>query len=386
MRIVIDARAAVDPRPTGVGVYAREMVRRLPLADPAIRFTAWYVHGRGLWRHTRFFDDVRAPNLRERPLKLPSRIVEPMANRLGVPRVEWSAGTFDALLATNFLPPATASDAVVMAVHDLAFEVLGEGMAAHLSDRWRRILDRRLGRAAAVVVPSTSTRDDLIAGHPIDPAKVHVVPLGVDVDAFAPPPPTAVGEVRDRFGIDRPYALFVGGVDPRKNLDALVRAFVTLESGTQLVIAGGAVRWNPEADERLDAFLGTLGPEIRERIVRTGWVSDPDKVALLAGATLLAYPSLYEGFGFPVLEAFAAGVPVLTSSSSSLPEVAGDAAVLVDPHDEGAIASGLAELFGDADLRGVLSAAGLVRAASFTWERCARATLDVLQGAAETAR
>jgi glycosyltransferase involved in cell wall biosynthesis len=206
------------------------------------------------------------------------------------------------------------------------------------------------------------------------------------VDAFAPPSPVAVEEARDRFGIDRPYALFIGGVDPRKNLEGLVRAFATLEGGTQLVIAGGAVRWNPGADERLEELLATLGPEVRERIVRTGWVSDADKVALLAGATLLAYPSLYEGFGFPVLEAFAAGVPVLTSSVSSLPEIAGDAAILVDPHDDRSIADGLAQLFGDADLRGVLSAAGLVRAAGFTWERCARTTVEVLRGAAEAAR
>jgi glycosyltransferase involved in cell wall biosynthesis len=386
VRVVIDARAAVDPRPTGVGVYAREMVRHLPFADPSSRFTAWYVHGRGLWRPRRFFEDVRAANLRERPLKAPSRVVEPMANRFGIPRVEWSAGAFDALLATNFIPPATASREVVMVVHDLAFEVLGEPVASHLNDRWHRRFDRWLGRAAAVVVPSVSTRDDLVARHPVAPGKVHVVALGVDVDAFAPPSPVAVEEARDRFGIDRPYALFIGGVDPRKNLEGLVRAFATLEGGTQLVIAGGAVRWNPGADERLEELLATLGPEVRERIVRTGWVSDADKVALLAGATLLAYPSLYEGFGFPVLEAFAAGVPVLTSSVSSLPEIAGDAAILVDPHDDGSIAAGLAQLFGDADLRGVLSAAGLVRAAGFTWERCARATVEVLRGAAEAAR
>jgi glycosyltransferase involved in cell wall biosynthesis len=386
VRVVIDARAAVDPRPTGVGVYARRMVRHLPPEDPSTRYTAWYVHGRGLWRPRRFFDDARAPNLRERPLKLPSRIVEPMANRLGVPRVEWSAGAFDALLATNFLPPATASRSVVMVVHDLAFEVLGDQMAPHLSDRWRRLFDRWLSRAAAVVVPSNSTRDDLLAGHAVDPVKVRVVPLGVDVDEFAPAPPAAVDDVRERFGVDRPYALFVGGVDPRKNLDALVRAYASVEAGTQLVIAGGAVRWNPEADERFESLLGSLDPEVRSRIVRTGWVNDTDKVALLSGATLLAFPSLYEGFGFPVLEAFAAGVPVLTSSVSALPEVAGDAAILVDPRDETAIAAGLAQLFGDADLRGVLSAAGLVRAAGFTWERCAKTTVDVLHGVAESGR
>lgn len=386
MKVLIDANPATDPRPTGVGVYATQMVRHLPREDPSSRFVAWYVHGTGLIRPRRFFDDIRSSNLRERALKVPGRIVVAFSTRWNVPRVEWSGGEFDALLATNFLPPPTRSRGVVMVVHDLAFERLPEGMAPHLTDRWRRRLDLWLGQAAAVVVPSDSTRQDLIAGHAVDHEKVHVIPMGVDVDAFAPAAREAIDTVHARFGVDRPYALFVGGVDPRKNLETLVRAFARLETGAQLVIAGGAVGWNPEATEHLEAFLGSLDPTIAARVVRTGWISDPEKVALLSGATLLAYPSLYEGFGFPVLEAFAAGVPVLTSSVSSLPEVAGDAAVLVDPHDEGSIAEGMAALFDDADLRGVLSAAGLVRASGFTWERCAQATLAVLHRAAEVAR
>lgn len=386
MRFVIDARAATDPRPTGVGVYAGRMVHHLPREDPSSRYVAWYIHGRGLLRPRRFFDGSRIANLREEALRVPGRIVEPLGSRLGVPKVEWSAGAFDALLATNFVPPATSSRAVVLTVHDLAFERLPEGMAPHISDRWRRRLDRWLGRVAAVVVPSVSTRDDLLAAHPVDPDRVHVVPLGVDIEAFAPVPQDAVEIVRDRFGIDQPYALFVGGIDPRKNLEGLVRAFLTLEPGTQLVIVGGPVRWNPEANERLETLIGSLDAVSRARIIRTGYVSEADKVALLTGATLLAYPSLYEGFGFPVLEGFAAGVPVMTSISSSLPEVAGDAAVLVDPQDPDAIARGLNELFGDPDLRGVLAAAGLVRAAGFTWERTAQATVEILHRAAEAAR
>jgi glycosyltransferase involved in cell wall biosynthesis len=116
------------------------------------------------------------------------------------------------------------------------------------------------------------------------------------------------------------------------------------------------------------------------RIVRTGYVSERDKAALLTGATVLAYPSRYEGFGFPVLEGFAAGVPVLTSDVSSLPEVAGEAAVLVDPDDEDAIGAELAHLFADEDLRNMLRAAGHARVARFTWEATARATAQVLHG------
>jgi glycosyltransferase involved in cell wall biosynthesis len=141
------------------------------------------------------------------------------------------------------------------------------------------------------------------------------------------------------------------------------------------------VRWFPEATERLDTTIEALPTSVKERIVRTGYVNDRDKLALLSGATVLAYPSLYEGFGFPVLEAFAAGVPVMTSNVSSLPEVAGEAAVLVDPADVHAIAKALSELVGDADLRAVLSAAGVARASRFTWEATARAMAAVLREA-----
>ncbi|MGZ8619820.1 MAG: glycosyltransferase family 4 protein, partial [Actinomycetota bacterium] len=207
-----------------------------------------------------------------------------------------------------------------------------------------------------------------------------------DAHEFRPAAPEEIERVRGEFGIaGAPYALFVGGIEPRKNLDTLIRAFAMLEPGTRLVIAGGPVRWDPKASDRLDATIAALPPAARARIIRTGYVSDKDKVALLTGATLLAYPSLYEGFGFPVLEAFAAGVPVLTSNVSSLPEVAGEAALTVDPTEPKTIADGLAQLFGDDDLRAMLAAKGVTRAAKFTWEATARATANALRRAHELA-
>jgi alpha-1,3-rhamnosyl/mannosyltransferase len=122
--------------------------------------------------------------------------------------------------------------------------------------------------------------------------------------------------------------------------------------------------------------------DVRGRVIRTGYVADADRTGLLSGAEVLAYPSRYEGFGFPILEAFAANVPVLTSNRSSMPEIAGNAASLIDPDDPESIAKGLDELLGDDDLRNVLRAAGTARVASFTWERCARQTVEVIHHAA----
>ena len=382
MRIAIDARPALDPRRTGVGQYTQQVVRHLPVADLDDDFVAWYLHARGLIRPRSFFADVGAPNLVEKASRFPARVFQHASWRLGVPRVEWLLD-FDLFLATNFLSPATAHpDRVIPVVHDLAFRHFPD-TAPHIDARWRRRFVETLETAPAIVVPSASVSSDLHEAFSVPEDRIHVIHHGVDAAAFAPAPAAAIESVRRRHGIVGPYVLFVGGIEPRKNLDHLVHAFARSDArNLTLVLAGGPVRWFPQAFERLEATIELLPPDVRAHIVMLGYVGERDKLALLSGAMLLAYPSLYEGFGFPVLEGFAAGVPVLTSNVSSLPEVAGDAAVLVDPDDIDAIAAGLSEIVADDDLRAVLSASGVARAARFTWEATARSTAAVLRDAA----
>jgi glycosyltransferase involved in cell wall biosynthesis len=364
-----------------VGHYAAQLIRHLPRADPDTEFVAWYLHARGALRPRRFFGDVREPNLTEKASRVPARLFQPVSSRLQVPTLERLTGRFDALLATNFLPPPTSSRGVVLVVHDLAFRVMPE-TAPHMDERWSERFARWLHDAARVIVPSEAVKRDLVWFEGVLGEKIVVVHHGVDAEAFAEVPLHALGLARRRFGIQGRYVLFVGGIEPRKNLVALVRAFAELRPDATLVIAGGPVRWMPQAARRLRAEVDALAPDLRRRIVLTDYVSDEERAALTAGATALAYPSRYEGFGFPVLEAMAAGVPVLTSSVSSLPEVAGDAALLVDPDDVGAIADGLRRLLDDEALRARLGKAGRSRAASFTWQDTARRTASVLREAA----
>jgi len=385
VRIVIDARPAVDPRRTGVGMYAEALVRHLPPAMPEDRFSAWYLDVRGLGRRGRRFAGW-SPNLSEHATRIPSRLFGPVSSRIGLPRVEWLAGASELFVATNYLPPPSRSHGVVLVVHDLAFETMPE-TAPHHDARWRRAFERWLRRASAVIVPSDATRQELFAHHEVDRGKVTVVAHGTDVDAFSPVAPNEVEAVRARFAIPGPYIVFLGGLEPRKNLERLIQAFGMVEhTDVSLVIVGGAVRWAPSYAATVDAAVAALSPGARERVVQVGYVDHEDRRALLSGAEILAYPSRAEGFGFPVLEGFAANVPVLTSTTSSLPEVAGDAAVLVDPEDPAAIAGGLRELLEDMDLRNVLRAAGTARVASFTWQRCARETAAVLRRAAQHGR
>jgi glycosyltransferase involved in cell wall biosynthesis len=371
VRIAIDARPASDAEPTGVGHYTRRMLSHLPAAMPADELVAWHPHAGGS-------DLPRSPNLSEHVSRIPG-VLEPVWRRLEMPRLEGMV-RFDALLATNFLPPPTRSDAVVLVVHDLAFEVMPEA-GPGFGERWRRRFDGWVRRSAGVIVPSASAKADLLRGHRVDEGRVHVIPHGAD--PFEAPGQAEAERVRARFGIGGPFALFVGGIEPRKNLVALVEAFARADDADRwLVIAGGRTSWAPRGTEPVRAEVAALPLDVRRRVVLTGYVSDEEKRALLAGATLLAYPSRYEGFGFPVLEGFSAGVPVLTSSAASLPEVAGDAALLVDPNDLDAIAEGLDRLFGDPGLRERLVAAGRERLGTFSWERAASSTAEVLRNAA----
>jgi glycosyltransferase involved in cell wall biosynthesis len=385
VRVVLDARSAVDPRRTGVGRYTRALLRHLPAVDPETSYLAWYLDVRGIGSRSRRFAGW-APNLAERATRVPTRLFGPVSLRTGLPKLEWLVGRSDVVFAPNFLPPPTSSGRLVVVVHDLAFQVMPE-TAPHQDARWRRRFARSLERAEDVIVPSDAARSDLIRFYEIEPQRIHVIHHGTDAEAFSPASPPEVEDVRRRYRIYGPYVVFVGGLEPRKNLETLVRAFGMLDDGRcSLVLTGGPVPWAKGYPERIDHAVAELPTGIAQRIVRTGYVPDADRRALLSGAEVLAYPSLYEGFGFPILEAFAANVPVLTSDRSAMPETAGDAAILVDPEDPASIAAGLGQLLADDDLRNVLRAAGIARVASFTWERCARQTAEVVGKVGKTER
>jgi glycosyltransferase involved in cell wall biosynthesis len=299
--------------------------------------------------------------------------------RWELPRLEWLA-RFDVLFAPNFVAPPTTTRRLVVTIHDLAFRLHPE-TAPMATRRWLARLDRAVRQAAEIVAPSEATRRDLLELYPLDADRVTVIHHGIDPDRFRPAPPEEVERIRRRHGIDGPYLLSLGGLEPRKNLPALVRAWSPLAGDAALVVAGASVSWNPEGRTELERTLRGLPGPARDRVTLTGYVGHRDKVALLTGARALAFPSLYEGFGFPLLEAMAVGTPVVTSDLSSMPEVAGDAAVLVDPRDEDAVAEGLRRVLSDEGLAERLVAAGRDRVGRFDWERCARAHVEVLHRA-----
>ena len=236
---------------------------------------------------------------------------------------------------------------------------------------------------------SQSAKDDLCELGKIDPQRVSVTHLAADKSKFYPcAEQIALQAVRAKYGIpaDASYVLSVCTLEPRKNLDFVVRNFIdTLRQqkdvNLYLVLAGGK-GWNNakifEAIKEAD--------DLKNRIIITGFVANEDLAALYSGAVCFVYPSLYEGFGLPPLEAMQCGTPVITSNTSSLPEVVGDAGIIIDPHDADGFNQALLSLYHNADLRADLSQRGFARAQQFSWEKCARQTVEAYEKAIDAKR
>lgn len=268
----------------------------------------------------------------------------------------------------------------LVTIHDLGYRQFPQ---AH---PWRQRLyldwsTRWSARVATyILADSQATRADLISAYGVVGSKIVVVYPGRSEDLARVDNPERLAATRSRYGLRAPYVLYVGSLQPRKNLTRLVRAFARLLSYSeilsgQLVLAiAGTPAWLADSILREPERLGIAG-----RVRFLGYVDSSDLAALLSGAAAFVFPSLYEGFGFPVLEAQACGVPVLTSNTSSLPEVAGEGAWLVDPTDIDAIADGMRRLLCDEALRRTLIARGYANIKRFSWRRAAVETLQVIE-------
>jgi glycosyltransferase involved in cell wall biosynthesis len=260
----------------------------------------------------------------------------------------------------------------VVTIHDLAFLRWPEQVPARRYRYLAPAVRRAAARAARIIAVSESTKADVVELLRVDPARVSVTHLGVD-GRFRPPSPEERAAHRERQHLTRPYVLAVGNLEPRKNLPTLLRAFARLspEVPHDLVLVGAEGWLTGDLYAALDELR--LGGRVR----MTGFVGDDDLPIWYGAADLFVYPSRYEGFGLPVVEAMACGAPVVTANVSSLPEVAGDAALLVDPTDDASVADGMRRVLTDGDLAGALRRRGSLRAAAFTWEKTAERTVAV---------
>ena len=354
-------------RSAGVHQYILHLLRYLGRAEPSIRFTAL------LGPEAVKPDTTLELHLSRRDTSNPAGRV--VWEQLAQPGVLRQIGA-DLVHGPVFVGPLVAPCPVVATIHDLSFirfpHMFRPANRLYLTIM-TRLSARRARRLIAVSEHAASESVDLL-GTPRE--KVTVVYHGVD-EVFRPRSASEVDEFRRRKGLPEDFVLFVGTLEPRKNLVRLIEAFAQIDEGRyQLVLAGGK-GWLYD-----DLFTRVEELGLGDAVLFPGYVPNEELPLWYNAASAFAYPSLYEGFGMPVTEAQACGTPVLTSNVSSLPEAAGEAALLVDPYDVDALASGLKRMLGDQALRKHLRDEGLARARAFTWARTARETAQVYRKAA----
>lgn len=298
-------------------------------------------------------------------LRLPRPALYESWHRLRRPSIESATGEVAVIHATTLaMPPRTVP--VVMTMHDLAFLHTPEHFTSRGLRFFKKGLELALREADLIVCPSDATRRDCLEVG-FHSENVRVIPLGVEASRASA---QEIAAVRHRYGLTRDYLLWTGTIEPRKNLPRLLEAFRRLDTGIELALAGPK-GWN----EDLEQLVGGLGDRVRA----LGFVPHSDLPPLYAGAEAFCFPSLLEGFGFPVLEAMAQGTPVVTSRGTSTEEIAGEAAILVDPLDVESIADGLRRVLEDANLAEMLGGAGAERASGYTWASTAEALRDVYE-------
>jgi glycosyltransferase involved in cell wall biosynthesis len=379
LRVAIDVTAGIN-QGAGVGRVARETVTALAALDEPLELRLFYgsegtaTAAEGL----AWLGDLlaRHPRVTARRLPVSPRWTTRLWLRLRLPvPVEAITGVVDVLLAPDFVAPPAARARAVVTVHDLSYLTVPQYADPGLRRYLTAAVPRSLRRAAHIVAVSAATRRDLIHHLGLAPERVSVVYNGVDA-RFRPLDAASVAAERARLALPERFILTVGTLEPRKNHLNLIRAFAQLAGAEPdlALVVGGRRGW---LEEPIFDEVRRLGLDDRVRFL--GSVPDADLPALYNAAAVLAYPSWYEGFGLPPLEAMACGTPVVTSTGGALPEVCGEAALIVEPGDVAGLAGALRRALADMALRADLTRRGHEQAARFTWAATARGLIEVFR-------
>jgi glycosyltransferase involved in cell wall biosynthesis len=370
MKIGIDISQIVYG--TGVSVYTKNLVENLLQIDKENEYKLFF----SSLRQTLPSDfKINSKKAKVKLFPIPPTLLEPLWNKWHWLAIERLLGQVDVFHSSDWTQPPSKA-AKVTTIHDFGFLKYPE--TAH--PKIKAVHQRRLAwvkkEADLVIAVSQSTKKDVMEILALPEEKIRVVYEAAPEDLKAVKNKKKREEVKKKFRISGDYLLSVATLEPRKNLKRIIEAFKMLKTkGLKLVIVG---------KQGWDDSLPKLNFKRQNAdIIFTGYISKEDKAALYSGATCLVYPSLYEGFGLPVLEAMKCGCPVLTSNISSLPEVAGQAAILVDPLDVGEMAKGLSEVINNKEKRKDLIKKGFVQVEKFSWEKAAQETLKVYKEAAK---
>jgi glycosyltransferase involved in cell wall biosynthesis len=381
MRIGIDLRCLAEGKRTGVDEYTRKTLVWLFENNQEDEFFLFF----NAWKKEvpDFAWATRYPHVSVKVFRFPNKLLNLSLWYLRYPHLDTLLGGVEVYFVPNInFVAVSRGTRLVVTAHDLSFEYFPEAFSWK-QRFWHYMIDFRglLRRADAIVAVSHSTKADLEAVYNISPEKITVVHSGIDREFYPQSRnSTETVAVKEKYALPYTFILSLGTFEPRKNTLATLRAFEAFHAvfprvarDTHLVLAG-AYGWKSE-----ELRQAVIHSPVRKYIHPIGYVAPEDKAALYTLASVFVYPSFYEGFGFPPLEALACGTPVITSHSSSLPEVVGDAALLIDPYRPDQITEGLAALLSNSEYRSIYVEKGKVQAARFHWNQTAKQTSCVLK-------
>lgn len=366
MKIAIDASELSNRREDGTQIYLYNLLKHIAQIDRKNQYILYYQHdSKKLIQASNFTHVVKPWPAYWTQSRLPFLLFQEKPDVLFMP-----------IQTLPFFMPSRVK--TVITIHDLAFLFYPETFPASDRIKHKVFAWHAIKRADKIIAVSETTKKDITERYGTLPEKIKVIHHGYDKELFRPfqnqNDCDIIEAVKNKYRITKPYVLYIGALQPRKNVLGLVKAFELLNAGTnthQLVVAGGRA-WLYE-----EVFEYIKKTPYRDKIILTGRFETEELPALLWGSELLVLPSFYEGFGLPIIEAMACGVPVITSDVSSLPEVAGSAAILVDPRNTESITEAMRKVLDDKNLKQKIIQDGFQNVKRFSWEQCARETMDV---------
>ena len=389
MIIGIDIRMLARGARTGVEEYTLNLLSRLIPLDKNVRYKLFYNGWRKIELDYSNYPWLKKSNVELVNYRIPNRPLDFSARFFNYPKIDKLLKGVDIFFSPHIFFSALSKNCPsVITFHDLSFEIHPE-FYSYSKNFWHFSMNpqKLAARASKIIAVSKSTKDDLVNFYHIRPDKIKVVYSGMNRNRkLGNWEIGKLNQVKKKYNLPEKYILYLGTLEPRKNIIGLIEAFENLKKNTQypipntqykLVIAG-AKGWLYK-----DIFKAVNKSSVKDEVIFTGFIEDQDKAILYQLADLFVYPSFYEGFGFPPLEAMTSGTPVITSNFSSLPEAVGDAALTVDPYNVDQLSIAMKNVLEDKDLRNRLVEKGFKQVEKFSWEKCAEETLEVLKSAVE---
>jgi glycosyltransferase involved in cell wall biosynthesis len=367
MKIGIDGSPILKEK-TGVGNYVYNLIKWLGNIDSVNEYSIFLNSFKGS-----FNANIKYQNFKIKRFRIPGKILMLSWGYLKFPPIDLLTGKFDIFHSTNFIIPPKKEGKIIITIHDLYFMKYPENTELFGGRYFKRFLPSNINKVDKIIAVSRSTKRDIINILGVNEDKIEVIYEGVD-NIFKPiNDRVKVLKIKDRYSLPDKFILFVGSIEPRKNILSLIKSFSLIRSKIEhkLVVVGSKGWGYKNIFDAIDSL------NLRKSVMFTGYVPEYDLPYIYNASDLFVFPSFYEGFGLPVLEAMACGIPVIASNRSSIPEIIGDSGIVIDPDNIHELKDAMLNLLNNDELKKRLIDKGIKRASMFSWEKTAYNTLDL---------